>query len=259
MTPFHKTPRATQKQRASGVSPEDAKRRVVGYVRVSSQEQADSGVSLDAQREKITSYCSALGLELVSVQVDAGVSGGSLARPGLQQALAALQAGAARGLLVAKLDRLTRSVRDLGQLLDTYFASDKHDLLSVADSIDTRTAAGRLMLNVLTSVAAWEREAGGERTATALHKLRASRRVYGEVPMGMKATGKRDADGRRLLAVDPAGAATVARARALRSEGYSLRQVAALLDEEGRKTKKGGTWGAETVRSMLFAAEKRGS
>ena len=115
------------------------------------------------------------------------------------------------------------------------------------------------MLNVLTSVAAWEREAGGERTAVALHKLRASRRVFGEIPMGMKDTGKRDADGRRLLAVDRVGAVTVERARALRSEGYSLRQIAGLLDDEGRKTKKGGRWGAETVRSMLLAAERRGA
>lgn len=253
MTPFHKTQRASAKKATKS----DAARTVVGYIRVSSQEQADSGVSVEAQRDKLAAYCVAHDLTLVAVYTDAGISAGTMDRPGLRDALAALKSGTARGLLVAKLDRLTRSVRDLGTLLDDFFAPGRFDLLSVSDSIDTRSAAGRLMLNVLTSVAAWEREAGGERTAAALDKLRSSRRVYGQIPVGLRDSGKRDADGRRILATDAAGTATIKRARALRDEGYSLRQIAATLTDEGRKTAKGGAWAAETVRSMLNAADKR--
>ena len=253
MTPFHKSQRAKAKKATKN----DAARTVVGYVRVSSQEQADSGVSIDAQKARLASYCDAMGLSLVATYCDAGISGGTLDRPGLQDALAALKKGAAHGLLIAKLDRLTRNVRDLGDLLDNYFAPGRFDLLSVSDSIDTRSAAGRLMLNLLTSVAAWEREAGGERVAAALSHLRKMRRVYGEVAMGLRDTGKRDADGRRILATDAEGMATIKRARALRDEGYSLRQIAAMLTDEGRRTAKGGAWAGETVRSMLAAADRR--
>jgi len=86
-------------------------RRVVGYVRVSSEGQATEGVSLDAQRVKLAAYCTAMDFELVALEADEGVSAKTLRRPGLQRALAALEEGRADAVLVTKLDRLTRSVR----------------------------------------------------------------------------------------------------------------------------------------------------
>ena len=203
-----------------------------------------------AQRERLRAYAVALELELVAVHEDAGVSAGTLNRPGLQAALALLDSGRASGLVVVKLDRLTRSVTDLGTLLREHFQK-RHDLLSVSDSIDTRSATGRLMLNLLTSVTAWEREQGGERTRAALMELKAQRRCYGEIPVELRDSGKLDADGRRILVNSAAGAATLARARALRAAGESLRDVAATLASEGRRTAKGGRWAAETVRLLL--------
>src|SRR5216684_2636542 len=85
-----------------------------------------------------------------------------LDRPGLQRALAMLKAGEGEALLGVKLDRLTRSVVDLGTLVERYFVPGKAALLSVGEQIDTRSAAGRLVLNVLASVSQWEREAIGE-------------------------------------------------------------------------------------------------
>src|SRR5437660_108643 len=126
--------------------------------------QANEGVSLDAQREKLRAYCTALDLELIDVYEDHGFSAKSLERP-------ALKTGKADILLITKLDRLTRSVKDLGHLVDTYFLPGKFSLLSIGDSIDTRTASGRLVLNVLASVAQWEREAISERTSEALRHL----------------------------------------------------------------------------------------
>lgn len=206
--------------------------RVVGYIRVSTEHQADAGVSLDAQRAKLTAYAAAMELELVGIQVDAGVSAKTLERPGLAAALCELEAGRADGLLVAKLDRLTRSVRDLGELVERYFAS-RYSLLSVADAIDTRSAAGRLVLNVLASVAQWEREATAERTRDALAHLRRQ---------GVK------------LGAPPVDAATAERIRQLSDEGLSLRQICAHLDAEGRSTKRGGRWAPKTVRSVLLRA-----
>src|SRR6266481_9833323 len=146
--------------------------RTIAYLRVSTDKQADRGVSLDAQRAKVHAYAELHDLELAEVIVDAGESAKSLERPGLKRALGMLKAGEAEALLVMKLDRLTRSVVDLGTLIERYFAPGKAALLSVGEQIDTRSAAGRLVLNVLASVSQWEREAIGERTATAIQLSR---------------------------------------------------------------------------------------
>lgn len=95
--------------------------KVIGYVRVSTEEQATQGVSLAAQEAKLRQYRELFGHDLVEVVNDGGQSAKTLNRPGLQSALAALKNGQADGLLVLKLDRLTRSVRDLGELLESYF------------------------------------------------------------------------------------------------------------------------------------------
>lgn len=145
--------------------------KAVCYLRVSTREQAEEGVSLAAQEEKTKAYCVARGWECIGVLRDEGVSGGSLDRPGLQEALDLCRRGEAQALVVLKLDRLTRSVRDLGFLLEDVF--DRHHVAfaSVADNFDTSTANGRLILNVLGSVAQWEREIIVERTTDALaHK-----------------------------------------------------------------------------------------
>ena len=145
--------------------------KTIAYIRVSTDKQADKGVSLEAQEDKARAYAGLYDLELVEVIVDAGESAKTLNRPGLQRALSMLKTGKAEALLVVKLDRLTRSVKDLGTLIETYFAPGKAALMSVGEQIDTRSAAGRLVLNILASVSQWEREIIGERTSVAIkHK-----------------------------------------------------------------------------------------
>lgn len=224
--------------------------KVVGYVRVSTEHQADGGVSLEAQRAKLEAYALALDLDLVAIVEDAGASAKTLNRPGLRNALAMLDTGEADALLVVKLDRLTRSVRDLGELVERYFAA-RCSLLSVSDSIDTRTAAGRLVLNVLTSVAQWEREATGERTKDALAHLRAEGVRLGGEGLGWRRGDSTDTEGRRIVEDVASEVETARRIFELRNEGKSLRDIAAALTSEGHTTKRGGTWAAETVRKVL--------
>ncbi len=233
---------------------ETAPTRAIAYLRVSTEQQADGGVSLDAQRAKVEAYALAVGLTLVETIVDAGVSAKTLDRPGLSQALAALEAGKAEAVLVTKLDRLTRSVRDLGTLVETYFGEGRFALLSVADSIDTRSAGRRLVLNVLGSVSQWEREAIGERTADALVQVKAEGVRLGGEGLGWERTEETDADGRRIVRELPEEADTVARIRELREAGKSLRDIAVTLTVEGRATKRGGRWAAKTVRAVLARA-----
>ena len=213
----------------SRTAKQPAATRTVAYLRVSTAGQAEHGVSLDAQRAKVEAYAALYDLDLVAVEVDAGVSAKTLDRPALRSALARLDSGAAEALLVVKLDRLTRSVRDLGDLLDRYFGhNDGAALLSVSDQIDTRSAAGRLVLNVLASVSQWEREAIGERTATALAHKKARGERVGAVPYGWTL----DADGVHLLPY-AAEQRAIRLANKLRATGLSLRKVGAELQRRG--------------------------
>ncbi len=226
--------------------------RIVGYIRVSTAQQAEDGVSLDAQRAKLTAYAAAMDLELVGIEVDEGLSAKTLDRPGLRRALAALDAGTAQGLLVTKLDRLTRSVWDLGPLLEGPFAPGKAVLLSVGDSIDTRTAGGRLVLNVLTSVAQWEREAGSERTRDALAQVRAEGGSFGKAPYGTR-YGAPGADGRRPLEQDPDEQDVIAQVRSLRAQGLTTAAIVEALRVRGYRARSGNVLGMTQV-ARIFAA-----
>lgn len=220
--------------------------KVVGYIRVSTDKQADDGISLDAQRAKLTAYAVAMDLDLVAIVEDAGISAKSLDRSGLRSALGMLTAGKADALLVTKLDRLTRSVRDLGELVEKYFAT-KYSLLSLSDSIDTRTAAGRLVLNVLTSVAQWEREATGERTRDAM----AHKKAKGEFTGGQAPYGFSNENG--VLVRNEAEQGVLAVVAELKQAGLSLRGIAAELNRAGIVSRSGKAFGVTQIARMVTA------
>ena len=221
--------------------------RTIVYCRVSLDKQAEKGVSLDAQQAKAKAYAELYDLDIVEVIVDAGYSAKTLVRPGLERALGLLKAGSADALLVVKLDRLTRSVADLGKLVASYFAPGKAALLSVGEQIDTRSAGGRLVLNVLASVSQWEREAVGERTSAALqHKASQGEYIGGDVPYGYRLSR----DGRRLEPL-PQEQALVDEARRLHMSGLSLRAVARALGALGFHTRKGRSFEPVQVQRLL--------
>jgi site-specific DNA recombinase len=222
--------------------------RVICYCRVSTTDQADKGVSLESQQVKLAAYSSLYDLTVVETITDAGESAKSLNRPGLKRALDMLSRGEADGLAVVKLDRLTRSVADWQTLIDGHFGDRAgKQLFSVADSIDTRTAAGRLVLNVLLSVAQWERETTGERTREALqHKIRNRERV-GAVRFGYDLAN----DGQSLTP-NASEQSTIRLMQELRSAGLSLRKIAAELTQRGIVTKEGlAKWSHATVDYIL--------
>jgi DNA invertase Pin-like site-specific DNA recombinase len=220
--------------------------RIIGYVRASTEEQAREGVSLDAQRTKVEQYAALHGLDLVEVLVDAGVSAKSLNRPSLARALAMLDAGQAEGIVVAKLDRLSRSVRDFADLIERYFGEGPgKTLMSVGDSIDTRTAAGRLVLNVLMSVAQWERETICERTRDALnHKRQRSERIGG-IPYGW------DCPDGKTLVPNPQEQEGRALIRQWRRQGRTYQAIGAELLSRGFRPKSGRDhWAPSTLHFL---------
>jgi DNA invertase Pin-like site-specific DNA recombinase len=221
--------------------------KAIGYVRVSTEEQATQGVSLDAQTEKIQAYASLYDIELLEIITDAGVSAKTLERPGLEKALKMLEGGEAEALVIVKLDRLTRSVRDLDYLLEKYFA-DRFSLMSVGEQVDTRTAAGRLVLNVLMSVAQWERETIGERTSTALQHKKAQGEYIGGVGFGYQVADKKlvKAENHKIVEMIVQ----------LREQEETLEAIAKRLNESRVKTCRGGQWYAKTVSNIIRREEK---
>lgn len=211
----------------------------MGYVRVSTEEQADSGLGLVAQRTAIEDEARRRGWRLVAVIEEAGVSARSLDRAGLNDALVFLDQGAAGTLLVAKLDRLTRSVFDLCGLMQR--AERAGWSLAAADgTLDTTTPHGRAMAQVCGVFAELERALVGERTRVAL----AAKRSAG-YRLGRPVTLPSDVR---------------ARIGSLRSEGQTLRAIAGTLNDEGIPTAHGGArWHASTVDKVLRSIDLDGS
>ena len=126
--------------------------RVLAYVRVSTSEQASSGVGLEVQRQAIIAECKRRGWHLVETIEDAGYSARDLRRPGIQEALRALERGEASALVVAKLDRLSRSMLDFSKLMAK--ATREHWALVALDvAVDTSTPSGEAMANMLATSA----------------------------------------------------------------------------------------------------------
>lgn len=208
---------------------------VVAYIRVSTEEQADSGLGLEAQRAAIVAECDRRGWTLREVFEDAGVSGKSMkGRPALESALEAVQSGQAGGLVVAKLDRLSRSLLDFAALMEQA-RRQGWALVALDLGVDTTTPAGEMMANVLAVFAQFERRLIGQRTKDAL------------------AVKKRQ--GVRLGRPRILDQAVVDRIAAQRASGASLRAIADDLNEEQVPTAQGGAlWHASTVRAVLAAA-----
>lgn len=205
--------------------------RVIAYLRVSTAEQAQSGLGLAAQEQAVRAECERRGWELVDLVRDEGASGKSLDRPGVQSVLARLAAGEAEGLVVAKLDRLTRSLADLVHLLD--WSDRVRVFLAALDlGLDTSTPSGRLVASVMASVGEWERSVIAQRTRDAA----SVRRERGE---RMGRAGVRDSA--------PQVAERIAR---LRAAGSTWQAIADGLNADGVPTVRGGSaWRVSAVQS----------
>ncbi len=223
-------------------------KKVIGYIRCSTFEQKQSGLGLEAQREKIESYCSLYDLNLLQIIQDS-CSGKNLNRAGLTTILKMLRSGEADGIVIAKLDRLTRSVKDMGTLLETYFA-EKNSMHVVAEQIDTSSASGRMVLNILISVAQWERETIGERTKDALQAKRSrGEKTGGSVPYGYNSEGG-------MLVPNIQEQKVIRTIQNLRHNGFSYQKIANKLNQEGYLTKSGCEWKYKIVRKV-YLREKR--
>lgn len=209
--------------------------RLIEYHRVSTEEQADSGLGLAAQRRATSSQIMAhefRGWSSAGVISDEGISTRipMEKRPGLAQALASARAGEVDGLIAMKLDRFTRSVAEFERLM--VMAAEGFALIAMDVGLDTTTANGKLVARLLAVIAEWERDTISERTKVALAEKAAQ---------GIKL-------GRPRLVPD----SVVERCRELKTgEHLSTRAIARQLNAEGIKPPQGETWSHSTVASLL--------
>ncbi len=228
----------------------DEARRAVGYVRVSTEEQAREGSSLDAQRARIASWCELNGYELVAVHADEGLSGKRAdTRPGLQAALVDAAGGAA--LVVYSLSRVSRSTRDMLTIAEQLERAGA-DLVSLTERIDTTGAAGRMVFRMLAVLNEFERDVIAERTSATLQHKKRSGKAVSRAPRGLRLV--READGRNAVLerdADSDGLRLVGRARELRQGGLSFARIAEQLMAEGFRPERGRRFYDSTVRYML--------
>lgn len=223
-------------------------RRVVGYARVSTIEQATEGVSLDAQRAKIEAYCGLHGLDLAEIFVDEGISAKDIIhRPAASRALELIKRGKVHGLVIFKLDRLARNTKDALEIAEL-FRRKGAALHSISEKVDTDSAIGGFFFTLMAALAELERKQIGERTAAALAYKRANgEKTGGDVPFGF------DAHAGKLLP-NELEQQVIDIILGLDNKGYTLRQIAGELDRRGIQTKQGKTWKAIQVSRVLKRA-----
>lgn len=216
----------------------NSNRKVLAYLRVSTDEQARSGLGLDAQRLAVSEAAKYRQWEIVSEYVEEGRSGKSMKRPVLREALDALDRGEADVLVVSKLDRLSRSVLNFAQIAERAKRGG-WSLVALDVDVDTSSPSGELLVNVIAAMAQWEARMIGERTSAALQ--------------AKKARGARL--GRPVLVSDQARNLI----RKERAAGRSLQAVANLLNEKGIPTPTDREWRkgrvAQVERSLALDAE----
>lgn len=219
--------------------------KVYGYIRVSTEDQAKEGLSLDAQKAKIQAYAHLNDLELLDIIADEGFSGKTLDRPGVKRLLDLVQGEEADGVIVYKLDRLSRSTKDLLRLIEDVFHKGNTRFFSISEKIDTETAIGKFFLTLMGALAQMERELIAERTKATLDYKKQKGEHLGAVPYGYtviegKLTPKEDEQ--KILK----------KMKRWKKEGKSLREIARRLNQEGVSTHRNGVrWSHKAVSYVL--------
>lgn len=222
-------------------------RRAIGYVRVSTSEQATEGISLDNQKAKIQAYCNLNELELIEIIEDAGKSGKNLNREGIQDLTGRIKNKSIEAVVVYRLDRLSRKVIDTLTLIETIEKSGI-TFHSLNEKIDTSTAMGRFFLNITASLAQMERDLISERTKDALQMKIANNERAGQIPFGWRLSE----DGNTLIP-HKGEQEVIRQVKRLHGQGMSYRAICEVLKQAGVKP-QGKYWHPQTIKNILKKA-----
>jgi site-specific DNA recombinase len=232
--------------RTPASAPKSAVLRVAAYVRVSTDEQAESGLGLADQQARCEGMAAGKGWPAPTVYRDAGVSGTKepKERPALAHLLADIRAGEVDAVIVLSLDRLGRRTRLVLDLVEE-FGRRQVQFVSCKETIDTSTPQGQFVMVLFAGLAQLERDLIAERTTAALAELgRTTGDRGGRIPYGYARAGVG-------VRVDPAAAVVVRRIFSARRRGESLRDIARKLNAAGVDAPLGGQWRHTTVAGIL--------
>jgi site-specific DNA recombinase len=233
------------------------KKKVFGYCRVSTIGQAIDGESLEVQKKKIEDYCKLKDLELLSVYQEQGISGAMAPRqrPLLKKLLANLDAGNADGLVVCKIDRLSRSTKDFLTLMADF--KDKYEFYSIVPDMDSSTTHGKFTINLLSIVAELERDMTKDRVKEVMIEKKRKGELVGSVPFGKKLIPDTN-----ILEDDHTEQETILIAKELRStkievngkmKTLTLKQICEELEKKECKNKDGQSkFFPSQIRRMLY-------
>jgi site-specific DNA recombinase len=218
--------------------------KAIGYTRVSTEEQAKGGSSLDMQRAKIQAYAQLEDMELVDIIEDAGISGCSIkGRPGVQRVLQMIRERKVDALVIFKLDRLARNTQET-LLIATICENQRVSLHSITERLDTKSAIGRFFFTLMASLAEMERQLIGERIQAVMDLKKERGEVRGTAPYGMKAV-----DGK--LVPDQEERAVIDRILTLHQQRLTIYQIVEVLRREGRVNRRGRPIAKTQVHNII--------
>lgn len=219
-------------------------KKAVCYLRVSTEEQAFEGVSLDSQDEKVRAYCLIAGLEIEAVIREEGVSAGRKLseRSGGRELLSLIQKKKVQHIVALKLDRLFRDAEDALHQSKEWDKADValHFVDLGGQTINTSSAMGRMFFTMAAAFAEMERNLISERTATAMNFKKSHKQVYSPVPYGFDRNGEE-------LVQNEQEQNTVQKIMKWREKGWSLQKIADRLNYLGIESKNGGQWYGSTI------------
>ncbi|MED5050593.1 recombinase family protein [Anoxybacillus rupiensis] len=215
------------------------------YIRVSTEDQAREGYSIQMQKEKLLAYCMSQGWDIEGVYIDDGYSAKDLERPEMKRMITNIKQGVIDCVLVYRLDRLTRSVLDLHNLLKLF---EKHNckFKSATEVYDTTTAMGRMFITIVAALAQWERENTAERVKVNMyHMVKEGKYPGGKVNFGYKLENGQ-------IKPNESESAIVNIIFNLYLEGNGDNRIAATLNRMGYRTRLGKLWTGKQIRDILM-------
>ena len=214
------------------------------YVRVSTEEQAQEGQSIQAQIEVLTQYCKLFGLGIYKTYKDLGLSGKNINRPGLEELISDSKEHQFNVILVWKISRLSRSLKDLLILIDGFEKSGV-SFISYSEKFDTSTPVGRMTLQILGSIAEFERNTIVENVKLALGEVARQGRKAGGAVLGYDYKDK-------LLAINESESRTIHLIFDLYvNKNVGIHSIAKWLNENGYRTKRDKSFGKDSVGDIL--------
>lgn len=217
------------------------------YLRVSTEEQAKEGFSIHAQKEKLTSYARINDWEIYDFYIDDGISGKNITdRPSVKRLIEDVKNGKVNNILIYKLDRLTRSVKDLINLIEL-FENNNCSFNSVTEKLDTSNAVGRMFIKIIGIFAEFERENLAERVAFGYEQ----KTREGNYTNCNGVNGYDYIVGSGELVVNELEKDIVNRVFDLYLDGTSMIKIAKIFNEENIPSKRGGAWSQSTIKSIL--------